>query len=232
MTDREKATGGPAPALATGPGQAVYSPSVLRLYDLWVLGFSNRVLWRCPSHHIEALYDRNVSADHLDIGVGTGYFLDRARYPDKSPTITLLDLNSSSLAAAARRIERFKPRCVKADAFEPLPLDRSFSSVALCYLLHCLPGRMADKAIVFDNTARVLRPEGRLFGATIVQGNAPRGAAARALMALYNAKGIFSNRDDTAETLQHELTSRFAAVTVEVIGCVALFEAKGPRSES
>ena len=39
-------------------GAAVYSRTVLAVYDWFVLGFSNRVLWRCPTVEIAALYDR------------------------------------------------------------------------------------------------------------------------------------------------------------------------------
>ena len=83
-------------------GQAVYSPIVLRTYDWIVLGFSNRFLWRCPTTELCRLYDRNVSDCHLDVGVSTGYFLDKAKWPVAKPAITLLDLNSNCLTAASR----------------------------------------------------------------------------------------------------------------------------------
>lgn len=209
-------------------GQAVYSPFVLSVYDAFVLGFSNHVLWRCPTAELKALYDRNVGARHLDIGVGTGYFLDRARWPVPTPAITLLDLNPNSLAAAASRIGRYAPRTVVADALAPLPDLGRFDSVGLCYLLHCLPGAIPAKAAVFDHVRPLLAPGAHVFGATIVQGDAPRGWAAQRLMELYNSKGIFSNRDDRAEDLEAALRSRFADVRVGLEGAVALFEARVP----
>ncbi len=212
----------------TRAGQAVYSPAVLRLYDAWVLGFSNRFLWRCPTSELRALYDRNVAASHLDIGVGTGYFLDRVRFPVAAPRITLVDLNANSLQAAAHRIRRYRPHTVMANALAPLPLDRAFGSVGLCYLLHCLPGDMAAKCKVFDGVAAVVVPGGRVFGATIVQGDAPRSWAAQALMDAYTARGIFSNAGDTFDGLTRELTRRFDDVRVMRRGCVAIFEARVP----
>ena len=207
-------------------GQAVYSPLVLSVYDILVLGFSNHVLWRCPTAELRALYDRNVSARHLDIGVGTGYFLDRTRWPVSAPAITLLDLNANSLAAAARRIERYAPKTVAADALQPLPDLGRFGSVGLCYLLHCLPGAIPSKAAVFNHVRPLLAPGARVFGATILQGNAPRSWAAQRLMDTYNSKGIFSNRDDRVEDLESALKSRFKDVRVDLKGAVALFEAK------
>jgi hypothetical protein len=207
-------------------GIAVYSPVLLRSYDWLVLGLSNRLLWRCPTAHLRALYDRNVSARHLDIGVGTGYFLDKARWPVPNPTVTLLDLNPHCLDTAARRIARFHPQTVRPNILEPSPPLGPFSSVGLCYLFHCVPGAIAEKAIVFDHLQRSLEPGARVFGATIVQGSARRSRPAQAVMNLYNQKGIFSNADDTMEALDSELRRRFDECVVRLIGTVASFEAR------
>ena len=207
-------------------GQAVYSPLVLRLYDLLVLGLSNHFLWRCPTAEIVKLYDRNVSARHLDIGVGTGYYLDHARWPVRNPSVTLVDLNPNSLAAASRRIARFAPRPVRANCLEPLPLGEKFDSVSLSYLFHCLPGSIPEKAVVLDHLRLVLAPEARVFGATILQGDVPRSRPAQALMDFYNRKGVFSNASDKLDDLETALWYRFTDVRIEVRGAVALFEAR------
>lgn len=206
-------------------GQAAYSPMVLRFYDLYVHGLSNPLLWRCPTRELRRLYDRNVSRRHLDVGVGTGYFLDKARWPYPDPEITLVDLNPNSLAAAARRIRRYEPRTVRANILEPLPALPRFTSAGLCYLLHCVPGAIPQKAVAFDHVRELLAPGGRVFGATIVQGTVHRSRAAQAMMNLYNGKGIFANAEDTAEDLEAALRARFSDVRVELKGVVALFEA-------
>ena len=206
-------------------GQAVYSPLVLRTYDWVVLGASNRLLWRCPTSELRRLYDRQVSSRHLDIGVGTGYFLDKAAWPVATPAITLLDLNENSLAFAARLIERYAPRTVRANALEPLPAIGPFDSCGLCYLLHCLPGAIPEKAVLFDHLRPLLAPGARVFGATILQGRAPRSRPAQALMNIYNKKGIFSNASDTLDDLHAALTARFTRVDVTMHGAVALFQA-------
>ena len=46
----------------TDPGQAIYTPLTLRLYDLVVHGFSNRFAWKVPTRELIALYDRHVGA--------------------------------------------------------------------------------------------------------------------------------------------------------------------------
>lgn len=207
-------------------GHAAYSPLVLRLYDFLVLGLSNHLLWRCPTAEIMNLYDRNVTACHLDIGVGTGYYLDHARWPVPNPSIALLDLNPNSLAAASRRIARFAPRTVQANCLAPLPLAEKFDSVGLCYLFHCLPGPIREKAVVLDHLRPALAPGARVFGATILQGDRPCSRPAQALMDFYNRKGVFSNARDTLDELETALRQRFQDVHIEMRGTVALFEAR------
>jgi hypothetical protein len=215
------------PTLKQGEaGQSVYSPIVLRIYDWVVLGFSNRFLWHCPTAELRRLYDRNVSDHHLDVGVGTGYFLDKAKWPVAKPAITLVDLNPNCLATTSRRIRRFAPQAILANALAPLPPLGTFYSAGLCYLLHCLPGAMAEKVVVFDHLAPLLASGARVFGATIVQGRAHRSRAAQTLMNLYNSSGIFSNAADTVEDLEAALRKRFREITVAVKGTVALFEAR------
>src|SRR2546421_11107546 len=87
-------------------GQAVYTKPMLAVYDLLVLGFSNRLGWRCPSGHILALYDRDVTANHLDVGVGTGYFLERCRFPKDRPRLAVMELKPHCLDAASTRPAR------------------------------------------------------------------------------------------------------------------------------
>jgi hypothetical protein len=210
----------------TEAGHDVYSPAILRTYDWLVHGISNPLLWRCPTSELRALYDRNVSNAHVDIGVATGYFLDKAKWPISNPSITLIDRNPNCLAAASRRIRRFAPQIVLADVLAPLPSIGLFRSAGLCYLLHCVPGTIAEKAVVYDHLKSLLAPGATVFGATILQGKLPRSHLAQKLMDVYNRKGIFSNAGDTFEDLDAELRKRFSDVTVIARGTVALFEAK------
>src|SRR5262245_6971850 len=147
-------------------GQRIYTPFVLRAYDVFVLGFSNRFAWRCPSPRMLEQYDRHLGRRHLDVGVGTGWYLDHSTWPVDQPAITLLDLNENSLSTAARRLARYAPREVRANVLDPLPLgDERFESVAANYLLHCLPGPLESKAATLAANVRpFLEAGGVLFG--------------------------------------------------------------------
>ena len=92
---------------AVHAGQAAYKGWILTwVYDALVLGFSNHVLWKCPTAGLLDLYNANVTSNHLDVGVGTGYYLDRCRFPDAEPRLALMDLNENSLSCAAKRVAR------------------------------------------------------------------------------------------------------------------------------
>lgn len=210
-------------------GQAVYSKTTLAVYDHLVLGLSNRFVWKCPTPRLLQLYKSHISASHLDIGVGTGFFLDRCSFPDDS-RIVLIDLNPNSLEATARRIIRYKPITYRRNVLEPLSLDTEpFGSIAMNYLLHCIPGNIRSKAAAFDHIDEYLSPGGVLFGSTILQGGVERSGLAKRLMALYNKKGIFSNTEDDLDGLKEELRSRFSDSYVEAVGCVGLFWGRKKR---
>lgn len=220
----------------TDAGKAVYNPVVLALYDAWVLGLTNSYIWRCPSTRILDLYDRNVSDCHLDVGVGTGWYLDRCRFPVAEPRITLFDLNRNSLDHCATRIARYRPTSVYGDVLEPFELPRhQFGSIAVNYLLHCLPAVVPSGSLplgkwsIFNNLTATLRSDGVLFGATVLGAGAATNWVQRGLMNLYNQRGIFGNITDSREALERGLEASFRDVTIEVEGVVALFRASDKR---
>lgn len=220
--------------LDTRDGAAVYSPSVLKLYDWWVLGFSNRNAWRCPTQSVLLpFYRRHLSENHLDVGVGTGFYLANSPLP-ATQKVTLLDLNRNSLAAASARIAALKPSSIQEDVLQPSGAlgQQTFGSISLFYLLHCLPGKMEDKAAVFDLLHRHLTPDGTLYGATILGDQAPHNWLGRRLMKVYNEKGIFGNRNDTPAGLEAVLKRYFGKVSVRQQGVVALFTAEMPAASS
>jgi ubiquinone/menaquinone biosynthesis C-methylase UbiE len=209
---------------STEAGTAIYSKQVLLLYDLGVIKLSNGFAWQCPSHLILEFNNRHISANHLDVGVGTGYFLNKCRFPSNTPRLALLDLNPNSLRMAAERLRRYRPTMRLADILEPLQFGApKFDSIALNYLLHCLPGTLRNKQIVFDNLKPWLNPGGIVFGTTILgQGIRPN-FLARRLMKLYNAKGIFSNGQDNLPDLEAILKRHFRDYETKIVGCVAFF---------
>jgi SAM-dependent methyltransferase len=212
-------------------GQSEYTPFFLRIYDPVVLGLFTRVVWRCPTARLVEGYRRHVRPRHLDVGPGTGYFLERAGLPEGSP-VTLLDPNTNVLDYASRRLQRLDVTAVEADVCKPLPVDGPFDSAALNGVIHCLPGPLSRKAGAVANVAAVLAPTGVLFGASILGMSGPRTWLSRRVLAANNRRGIFDNLDDTEEGLGEILGASFERVELETVGSFALFAATNPRTHS
>jgi hypothetical protein len=210
---------------AVAKAHAVYTPFTLSIYDVLVHGLSNRFAWRCPTRRLIALYRDNLSSHHLEAGVGTGFLLDRAGTARLS-RLVLLDANRNCLDRAGRRLARFKPELHQVNLLAPLTPDLApVNSVGLTYVLHCLPGRMSEKLKAIDHLRPLMSKGATLFGATILgRGIAPNRAAS-ALLDLYNAKGVFNNREDDMAALSDGLRQRFDEVAIAEEGCVALFRA-------
>jgi SAM-dependent methyltransferase len=208
-------------------GHRSYTRLSLLFYDAGVLGFNNRFVWRCPTSRLLRMYQEGISNNHLDVGVGTGYFLDRVCFPSPRPRLGLLDRSPGSLAHAAQRLGRYRPETYAADVLEPraTPIE-PFDSIGMNYLVHCLPGPIEAKAAAFSNLAGLLRPNGVLFGSTVLPTGVAVSAPARAELALWNRLGVFDNRKDTLDGLRAILASRFAEHEIEVRCCVALFRAR------
>jgi hypothetical protein len=208
-------------------GAAVYTPLTLTFYDLVVLRFSNSVVWQCPSHVLLQFYNQHISDRHLDIGVGTGYFLDKCRYPSTAPKVALFDLSPHSLAKSAKRLRRYNPSCYIGDALQRIDIGMSgVDSISLNYLLHCLPGNLASKSILFEHVKPLLSDSGVIFGSTILGEGVRHNPLAQRLMKVYNAKGVFSNLLDRQCDLEAGLAAHFDEYTIHIAGSVALFSAR------
>ncbi|ECD7240554.1 class I SAM-dependent methyltransferase [Salmonella enterica] len=214
----------------THDGAKVYNPLTLKLYDWWVLGVSNRFAWRCATDkHLLPFFLQNTGKKHLDIGVGTGYYL--AHVPEDC-FVSMMDLNSSSLNAAASRVGKGRIQyIIQHDVFTSYPdsLYEQFDSVSMFYLLHCLPGDMSGKSPVIRNATKSLTNNGKLFGATILGAGVEHNTFGQKLMNVYNGKGIFSNRNDSSEGLRQILSEHFMEVSITIKGTVALFSASGKK---
>ena len=212
-------------------GQSDYSRVLLRLYDPLVLGPIARFVWRFPTHEHVRLYREHIRPNHLDVGPGTGYFLEHAGLPDGSK-VTVLDPNPNVLRHVTARLRDLEVTAVQADVLKPLPVPGPFDSAALSLVLHCLPGPMERKALAIANVARVMAPGGVLFGATVLGPSAPHTRLGRAFLWAFNKRGAFGNLDDTETGLRDILGRSFRRVTLEIIAGTAVFVATDPATRA
>lgn len=208
---------------------------------------SNWFAWRCPTLSVLVpLFDRYVahSSSHLDVGAGTGFYPAQPStvpFLSKLKSLAFLDLNPATLSAAKARVEgagyRGPPIATHAlSALRPLPaeLHGKFDTVSLFYVLHCLPGSFPTKASHVAATllpALAPGPDSTLYGATILGAGVTHNMFGRFLMWLYNRKGIFGNYEDKVDLLRAGLEPYFDEVEIEVVGAVAIFVCRGPKSQ-
>ncbi|MFI5225926.1 MAG: methyltransferase [Candidatus Limnocylindrales bacterium] len=207
-------------------GQADYTKALLRVYDPFVLGFAARFVWRCPTARLIDGYRAHIRERHLDVGPGTGYFLERSGLPDGS-RVTILDPNRNVLDHASSRLGRFEVTAIEGDVLRPLPVEGPFESAALNLVIHCLPGPLPNKAAAVSNVAAVLAPTGVLFGASVLGTAGPHTWFSRRVLDAFNRRGAFDNRTDTEAGLRDILAGSFERVELEVVGSIAIFAATG-----
>ena len=212
-------------------GQSEYTRPLLKLYDPLVLGPIARFVWRCPATRLVERYRQRIRSRHLDVGPGTGYFLERSGLPDRSP-VTILDPNPNVLRHVSQRLGQLDITAVEADVLKPLPVSGPFDSAALHLVIHCLPGPLPRKAAAVANVAAVLAPDGVLFGASVLGTSGRHTWAARRMLDGFNRQGGFDNLNDTEEGLGEILAASFEHVELETVGSVAIFAATHPRADA
>ncbi|KAI9931993.1 hypothetical protein ASPWEDRAFT_171879 [Aspergillus wentii DTO 134E9] len=215
-------------------GAAAYKPFTLRIYDTVVLGLSNKYIWRCPTKNVLLpFFQANTGHNHMDIGVGTGYFPASITksHPKILQNITLVDLNPNTLTFAANRINRPDTTCINTDVLRPftIPAQPRFDSISMILLLHCLSGTTKEKGRVFANVKEHLKDDGVLFGATVLGNGVRHSLVTRHILRLYNQKGIFHNHEDDEDGFMKSLEQEFGRVEGHVVGSVLLFRAWQPK---
>ena len=148
-------------------GQSDYTPSRPQAVRPVRPRVRRAVRLAVPDEPAGRAISRHIRDGHLDVGPGTGYFLERSGLPEGSQ-VTILDPNPNVLRHVSRRLERLDVTAVEADVLKPLPVAGPFDSAALHLVIHCLPGPMSRKAVAVANVAAVLAPTGVLFGASVL----------------------------------------------------------------
>lgn len=209
--------------LKTARSQQYFNKLSLFFYDAILYGVLSKYAWGSSTERLDAHYARYACANHLEVGVGTGFLLDRVAFP-AATRLALMDLSPACLAATRRKLARHAPATYVQNILEPVTQQIApFDSIGVNYVMHCVPGSFQDKTIAFVNLAALLAPDGTLFGTTVLSRDVRKNLLARPFMWLMNALGVFNNRADSARELEAGLRAHFQLVQMEIVGVTAFF---------
>ncbi|CAG7918034.1 unnamed protein product [Penicillium olsonii] len=208
-------------------GAWMYNRVMLAVYDIWVLGVVNTYAWHCPTKTMQLpFFKKHLSSRHLDIGPGTGYYLANAGIP-ATTSVSVLDLNPNCLEDAKAALARPDLPTFLADVLEPLPLEEKYGSISTFYLIHCLPGPLERKMVLYKNLKYHLEQDGVVYGTTIL-GTGVFNWFGKIIMHFLNKGRVFDNRGDGEVGIREALKKDYKVVKTEVVGNIMFFEASQP----
>jgi hypothetical protein len=203
-----------------------YTKNRLNVYDL-VLQIISTAFWGCSASRVVRFYDEHVSSNHLEVGVGTGYFLDHCRFPVGNGRLVLMDSNPDPIEYASARLRRYAPAKIQANVMKSIPVDgEKFDSIGINHVVHCLPGTMREKGVAFQNLKALMKDGAVLFGATVLGQGVDHNLLGAKWLEHFNQRGVLDNLRDTSADLKAVLGELFAMSSVEVVGRTALFAAR------
>ncbi len=208
--------------------QAYFNPLLLYFYDWVVFSFVAKYIWGVPVKLLLARYKLLVRKSHLEVGVGTGYLLDKLNPVDIN--IDLMDLSEDCLKKTRRRLTRYNPSTYVHNILEPYTssksnLENKYQSLSLNFVMHCVPGDFKEKSLAFGHLKKLLTNDGVLFGVSVVAKGNKANWCAKPTMRLLNAIGLFNNGNDHPADLLLGLEAHFRYVSVQVVVATAFFVA-------
>lgn len=195
-------------------------------YNTVVYRINTPFAWGSCVADIDAFYKRHIRDHHMEVGLASSRFIvNNAKAHQK---ITLLDINPFNLEKATQHLQNhYQINSIVANILEPIKTEQRFDSIAMNYILHCLPGNLTaeGKGVCFKHLSQLLNNNGVLFGATILGQGVEHNAFGQFLMKKFNEKGIFNNQMDSLVDLHESLEAVFNKVDIQQIGRLAFFVA-------
>lgn len=209
--------------------QNYFNKVSLIFYDLILYGVISKYAWGSSIARLDSHYKKYVRSNHLEVGVGTGFLLNRVAFDSIQPRLALMDLSRDCLEKTKLKVSRYAPETYIQNLLEPIGYDiPQFESIGVNYVMHCVPGNLIEKSIAFSHLQPLLSKEGVLFGTTVLSEDVHKNLLAKPVMWFLNFLGIFNNRGDNARDLKNYFENNFHLIEFEVIGVTAFFAVKQP----
>src|SRR5687767_11187497 len=118
--------------------QRYFNRLSLFFYDFLLYGVISKYAWGSSIQRLDAHYKKYASSNHLEVGVGTGFLLNRVVFDTTAPRVGLMDLSSACLLKTKRKVSRYAPETYLQNLLEPIRHKAAtFDSVAINYVMHC-----------------------------------------------------------------------------------------------
>jgi 2-polyprenyl-3-methyl-5-hydroxy-6-metoxy-1,4-benzoquinol methylase len=213
-----------ARAAALNRSQRFFNKASLFVYDFVLYGVISQYAWGCSIERLDSHYRRYLGSNHLEVGVGTGFLLNRAAFDSPSPRVALMDLSPACIEATAEKVARYAPETYLQNLLQPIEAKIApFDSIAINSVMHCVPGGFKEKGIAFLHLRTLMSAGCVLFGTTVLSDGVRKNWLAKPFMWLMNFLGVFNNRADNADDLKAYLQAHFQIVEFEVVGVAAFF---------
>ncbi|MFZ6757572.1 class I SAM-dependent methyltransferase [Undibacterium sp. Ji50W] len=207
--------------------QRYFNKVSLFFYDFILYGVISKYAWGSSIQRLDAHYKKYVSSNHLEVGVGTGFLLNRVVFDSTKPRLALMDLSPECLAKTKFKVSRYAPETYIQNLLEPVQHKMAkFDSIAINYVMHCVPGSFKEKGIAFSHLQPLLSEYGVLFGTSVLSEDVHKNLFAKPFMWLMNYLGVFNNRNDNARDLKDFLEKNFQVLDFKVVGVTAFFAVK------
>lgn len=205
-------------------------PTALSHLDRWLLAAVYPGGWGGATREVLVpFFEAYCGATHLDVSVQRASCLTEVQWPERT-SLTLLDWQQAGedddFRGPALRLPRHLP-CEMLPTLSRDPFAR-YHAISAFNLLHRLPDHPHQRGQVVSLLATLLRPEGVLYGATLLGRGVRHTWLARQLNAHFQRRGCFHNEGDDLFSLQRLLRRRFDEVELEQQGSLALFTARHP----
>jgi Methyltransferase domain len=207
--------------------QQFFNKGSLFFYDFLLYGVISKYAWGSSIQRLDSHYKKYVRHNHLEVGVGTGFLLNRVVFDSAHPRLALMDLSRECLEKTKRKVARYSPETYLQNLLEPIQhkIDK-FDSIGINYVMHCVPGNFKEKGVAFTHLQALLSENGILFGTTVLSEDIHQNLLAKPFMWLMNSLGVFNNRGDNARDLNECLERHFQLIEFEVVGVTAFFAVK------
>jgi hypothetical protein len=89
--------------------QQFFNKGSLFFYDFLLYGVISKYAWGSSIQRLDTHYKKYVRHNHLEVGVGTGFLLNRVVFDSAHPRLALMDLSRECLEKTKRKVTRYAP---------------------------------------------------------------------------------------------------------------------------